>query len=83
MASGMEKNPVVSPITTAVSLPNNVVVMPTREFGDFLVADRTYSILFFPEAQELPPLSEIISHLEAKSLLKIDFPGSHRDWQRL
>lgn len=50
------------------------MVVPTREFGDFLVTDGAETLLFFPQAQQLVALSEVIRHFEAKTFLKIDFP---------
>src|ERR1700686_247198 len=75
MAIGMEKHSVVRGISAAMGSPNDMVIMPAREFGDFLVADGTDAVLFLPETQQLTALFEIICHFEAKSLLKVDFPG--------
>ena len=71
----MEEQTVLGRIRAAMRSPNKVVVVPSREFGDFLVADRTEAVLFFPEANKLASLSEIVHHFEAKSLLKVDFPS--------
>jgi hypothetical protein len=71
----MEQNPVICGVAATMSSPNDVVVVPARQFGNFLVADGACSLLFSPEVKQLSPLPEIVSHLEAKSFLKIDFPG--------
>src|SRR5258708_38192804 len=74
MAVGMEKNSVCCLVAATVSAPNNVMVMPSRQLGDFLVADGADTVLFFPQVKQLSSLSEVVSHFEAKSFLKIDFP---------
>lgn len=47
----MEKNTVFGVVRAAIGSPNDVMVMPARQLGDFLVADRTQAVLFFPEAK--------------------------------
>lgn len=71
----MEKDPVLGPIAPPISSPNNVVIVPASEFGDFLVADRAEAVLFFPEAEELPSLSEVVCHLETQAFFKVGFPS--------
>ncbi len=75
MTLRMEEQTVLGCIRATMRSPNNVVVVPPSEFGDFLVADRTEAVLFLPEANELASLSEIVHHFEAKSLLKVGFPS--------
>lgn len=74
VTSGMEKNTVFCLVAAPVSAPNNVVVVPASKFGDFMVADGTETVLFFPEPKQLAALSEIDNHFETKTLLKIGFP---------
>ena len=57
------------------TLPNNVMVMPSRDLGDFLLAHRTYSVLFLPEVPQLPSSRQVLCHFDAKALFKIHFPG--------
>jgi hypothetical protein len=75
VAFRMEKNSVLGPIAAPVSSPNQVMVVPSCEFGDFLVANGAKTVLFFPEAEELSPLSEVVCHLEAQAFLKVGFPS--------
>ncbi len=48
MASRMEEHSVVCCVATAKGSPNDVMVVPASEFGDFLVADRAKTVLFLP-----------------------------------
>jgi hypothetical protein len=48
MAIRVEKNSVVCCVAAAIGTPNDVVVVPTGQFGDFLVADGAEAIWFFP-----------------------------------
>lgn len=75
MAIWMKQHPVFSGIAAAVGSPNQVMVMPSSEFGDFLLADRAASVLFPPEVQQLPPTLEIVGHFDIESLLKVPLPG--------
>ena len=49
--------------------------MPTREFGDFLVADRTETVLFLPQIKQLLPTLQVLGHFQGEALFKVDFPG--------
>jgi hypothetical protein len=51
------------------------MVVPSREFGDFLVADWAETRLFFPQAKQLPSPLEVIDHFHAEVFLKVEFPG--------
>ncbi len=61
----MEEHPVVCRVAAAACPPNDVMVVPASEFGDFLVADRAEAVLFLPQAKQLAALPEIISHFDA------------------
>ena len=51
------------------------MVVPSGEFGDFLVADGTNTVLLLPQVKQLPPTLEVFCHFQAKTLFKVDFPG--------
>src|SRR5215472_7748669 len=51
------------------------MTVPSRNFGDLLLADRTETSLFFPEVAQPSPSFERTNHLHIKSLLKVRFPG--------
>ena len=74
MAVGVEKNPVLCLTAAAVGAPNDMVVVPTREFGDLLVADGAEAVLFFPEAKQLSPTFQVIYHLHAEAFFEVEFP---------
>ena len=44
----MEEHTVVGRVVAAMGSPNDMMVVPAGEFGDFLVADGAKTILFFP-----------------------------------
>lgn len=48
--------------------------MPSRQFGDLLIAERTETLLLFPEVEEFPFSFEGVHHLHAKALLEVHFP---------
>src|SRR5438128_1697357 len=50
------------------------MTMPSREFGDFLVADGTEAVLFFPEGEEFPFPLEVGCHVNVEPFFKILFP---------
>ena len=65
MAIRMEEHSVACFVRAAMSSPNDVMVVPASEFGDFLLADRTDALLFIPKVEELTALPEIVCHVNA------------------
>jgi hypothetical protein len=51
MAIGMEQDPVVRPVCTAVCPPYDMMAMPACQLCDTLLADGTQALLFLPEVQ--------------------------------
>ena len=51
MTIGMHKNAVLCSVASTLRFVNDVVVVPTRFFRDWLVADWTDAFLFIPELQ--------------------------------
>ncbi len=49
--------------------------MPPGKFGDFLVADRTNTVLLLPQIKQFPPTLEVLFHFQVKTFFKVDFPG--------
>jgi hypothetical protein len=49
MTGGMQEHPVVCRISASVGPPDDVMVVPARQFGDRLMADRAKTLLVFPE----------------------------------
>src|SRR5690349_11897609 len=70
----MEKDTVFGLVRAAIGSPNQVMIVPTGECGDFLVADRAETVLFFPQAKQWPPTLEVLDHLDAEAFLEVEFP---------
>lgn len=51
-----------------------MMVVPSCQFGDLLIAERTETLLLFPEVEEFPFSFEGVHHLHAKALLEVHFP---------
>jgi len=51
MTIGVDQNAVLSPVATTLRFMDDVVVMPTRFYRDWLVAVRADAFLFLPELQ--------------------------------
>ena len=62
VALGVENDTVFGLISAAIRSPNDVMVMPARQFGDFLKADGAETVLFFPEVEQLPSSSYSRTH---------------------
>ena len=74
VTGGMQEHTVVCRIATPVGPPDPVMVMPSRESGNRLVADGTETVLLFPQVQQLPSAFEGVRHLHAEAFLKVHFP---------
>src|SRR5688572_27423529 len=55
MAIGVQQDTVLCAIRSTTSSPNDMMAVPPRQFGEFLVADRADPALCLPEVQQLPP----------------------------
>ena len=51
------------------------MTVPSRDFGDLLVADWAEAPLLFPEVQEPSSSLERANHLHIKPFLEVGFPG--------
>src|SRR6266487_1484789 len=74
MALRVEQHTVFCPVRATFCSPSDVMVVPSGQLGDFLVAQRADTPLFFPEVQQLPSSVEFVCHFEAEALFKVDFP---------
>ncbi len=54
MAVRVELHPVLSSICPSIYPSDDMVIVPSRQFGNLLVADWTETVLLFPEGDELP-----------------------------
>ena len=71
----MKQDPVGSSITAPIDSPHHVMAMPSCEGGNLLVADRTETLLFSPELEQLSSAFQLAGHLESQTLLKVLLPG--------
>src|SRR5688500_4529000 len=51
-----------------------MVLIPAREVGNFLGADRTDAILLLPKVEKVPPSFEGACHLHAETGLEVGLP---------
>lgn len=65
MAIGVEQHAVLSSICPSIYPLYDMVVVPSRQFGNLLVADWTEAVLLFPEGDELPLSFQVVHHLHA------------------
>ena len=71
----MQENPVGCMVCASFALPDEVMVVPSRDLGDLLLAHRTYPVLLFPEMPQLPSSRQVVCHFDAKAFFKVHFPG--------
>jgi hypothetical protein len=74
MTGWVEKHSVFRPVCAAHHSPHDMMVVPSRDFCDFLLADRTNSILLFPEMEKLPSSFQGGLHPYVLPTLEVDFP---------
>ena len=71
---GVEEHEVFCLVSASFRPPQQVMEMPSRQCGDFLVTDGTEPLLFFPDRQKLPSSLEALNHLDAEALVEVEFP---------
>ena len=71
---GMQEYPVVCRIAATVGPPDGMMVMPSRESGNFLVTQRAETVLLFPEVQQLPSSFKVVCHPYVQAFLEVHFP---------
>jgi hypothetical protein len=74
VAVGVQEDTVVRCIPAPMRAPDNVMVVPSCESGDLLVANRTETVLVFPQVQQLPAAFEGVCHLHAEAFFEVHFP---------
>src|SRR5882762_7590952 len=74
VAVGVQEDTVVCGIPAPMRPPDHMMVVPSRESGDLLVANRTETVLVFPQVQQLPATFEGVRHLHAKACFEIHLP---------
>ena len=74
MAVWMQQYTIVGLITATIHSPNYVVIVPPSLLGACLTADRTETLLLFPQIKQLPAPFEVVCHLHAEAFFKVHFP---------
>src|SRR5262249_17776895 len=74
VAVGVQEDTVLWGISAPIRPPDHMMVVPSCQCGDLLVADRTETVLVFPQVQQLPSAFEGVCHLHAEACFKIHFP---------
>ena len=64
MTVWVKQHSVLSLVCPSIYLPYDMVIVPSREFGNLLVADWTETVLLFPEIDELPFSFQVVYHLD-------------------
>ena len=74
VAVGVQEDPVLCGVPAPIRTPDHVMVVPSCESSDFLVTQRTETVLLFPQVQELPSALEGVCHLHAEAFCEGHFP---------
>ena len=74
MAVGVQEDTVLCGIPAPMCSPDSMMVVPSGESGDLLVAPRTEPVLVFPQVQQLPSALEGMCHLHAEACFEVHFP---------
>src|SRR5919108_2204598 len=74
VAVGVQEDTVLRGISAPMHPPDNMMVVPSCESGDLLVADRTETVLVFPQGQQLPSAFEGVCHLHAEAFFEVHLP---------
>ena len=74
VAVGVQEDTVVCGIPAPMRPPDHVMVVPSGESGNLLVANRAETVLVFPQVQQLPATFEGVRHLHAKAFFEIHLP---------
>ena len=74
MAFWVKEDAIICLISAAVASPLNVVAMPSCEFSDLAVTERTEAALLFPEMEQRPFSLQVLYHLYVKPFFKVRLP---------
>src|ERR671924_1642992 len=70
VAVGVQEDTVLCGVPAPMGPPDYMMVVPSRESGDLLAANRTETVLVFPQVQQLPSAFESVRHLHAEAFFK-------------
>ena len=75
MAVWVEEDSIFYLIFSSFTSPDDVVAVPSRQFGDFLIAEWAETALLFPEQEQLPFPFQVVCHFHIETFFKIRLPG--------
>ena len=74
VTGGMEQHAIACHGWPAFRSPNEMVVVPSRELGDLLVADGAEAVLLLPEVEQVAPPAQVPLHFHIETMFKVSFP---------
>ncbi len=74
MAFWVEKDAVLCSILAPQTSPDDVVAVPPRQFGDFLVTEWTEAALLSPEGEQFPFPFKVVCHFHIETFFKVRLP---------
>ncbi len=75
VAVGMYEHAIFRAVCAAVGSPDNVMVVPSRQPGDWLLAERADTALLGPKVQQLASALQVAAHLHAEAFLEVQLPA--------
>ena len=74
MAIGMQEHAVVCFISAPFASPDDMMAVPSCQFGDFPGAEWAEATLLFPEIEQLPFPFEVMCHFHIETFFKVGLP---------
>jgi len=74
VAVWVQQDTIVHVVWASQGTPDDVMVVPSSDLGDFLVTDGADALLLFPQVQQLSSPLQGMHHFDPKALFKVDFP---------
>src|ERR1700676_5022759 len=74
MAIGMQEHAVVCFISAPFASPDDMMAVPSCQFGDFPGAEWAEATLLFPEIEQLPFPFEVMCHFPIETFFKVGLP---------
>src|SRR5207248_5248598 len=71
---GMQEYAVVCIISATLASPDDMMAVPSCQFGNFSVAEWTEAALLFPEIEQLPFPFQVLCHFHIETLFKVGLP---------
>src|SRR5712692_2851950 len=74
MTIGVEEHTVICLLSAAFTSPDDMMAVPSCQFGDFPGAERAEATLLFPEMEQLSFPFEVVCHFHIETLFKVGLP---------